>query len=85
MPMYDYKCPSCETEFEKTVKLANYQDPQDCPNCNTASPRMVKGAPALGDPVRLGLVKPSDAFRDRLRQIHETTPGSQLKYNSSYI
>ena len=83
--MYDYKCPSCEHEFEKNVKMANYQDPQPCPKCNTESSRTVKGAPGLGDAMRLGLQKPSDGFRDVLRRIHERTPGSQLKNNSSYI
>lgn len=85
MPIYDYKCPSCEHEFEKNVKMANYQDPQDCPECKTPSGRTVKGAPGIGDPIRLGLQKPDNGFRDVLRRIHERTPGSQLKNNSSYI
>jgi putative FmdB family regulatory protein len=85
MPIYDYKCPACDTDFEKTVRMANYLDPQECPKCQTMSDRTVKGAPSLGDPMRLGLQKPDNAFRDVLRNIHERTPGSQLKNNSSYI
>ena len=85
MPIYDYKCPACDHVFEKTVKMANYLELQDCPECNTKSERTVVGAPGLGDPMRLGLQKPSDGFKDVLRRIHERTPGSQLKNNSSYI
>jgi putative FmdB family regulatory protein len=85
MPIYDYKCPECDSEFEKNVKMVNYQDPQDCPHCSTPSMRFVKGAPGIGDPMRLGIMKPPEAFRDVLRNIHDRTPGSQLKSNSSYI
>lgn len=85
MPIYDYKCPACEHVFEKTVKMSNYLDAQDCPECNTKSDRTVVGAPGLGDPMRLGLQKPPEVFRDLLRSIDSRTAGSQLKNNSSYI
>lgn len=84
MPLYDYKCPNCQNEFEKNVKIANYQEPQECPSCQTLSERFVNGAPSFGDPMRMGLTKPPEAFKDVLRRIHEKTPGSQLKQNSSY-
>jgi putative FmdB family regulatory protein len=86
MPLYDYQCPACQHEFEKNVKVANYQDLQPCPKCETESGRIIKGCPGLGDPVRLGLQKPSDAFRDVLRSIADRTPGgSVMRNNSSYI
>lgn len=85
MPLYDYKCGTCEHEFEKSVKMSNYLDSQECPECGEKSDRTVKGAPGIGDPMRLGITKPSEGFRDVLRSIHERTPGSQLKNNSSYI
>lgn len=31
--------------------------------------QLVHGAPALGDSIRLGLRKPDDGFRDRLKEI----------------
>lgn len=31
--------------------------------------QLVHGAPSLGDPIRLGLKKPDDGFRDRLKEI----------------
>lgn len=85
MPIYDYKCPACDHVFEKTVKMANYLELQDCPECNTKSERTVVGAPGLGDPMRLGITKPPEVFRDLLRSIDSRTAGSQLKSNSSYI
>lgn len=85
MPVYDYKCPNCNTQFEKNVKMSDYQSDQPCPECSTASSRFVVGAPSLGDPVRLGLKKPDQGFRDILRSIDARTAGSTLKNNSSYI
>lgn len=34
--------------------------------------QMVYGAPAIGDSIRLGLRKPDDAFRDRLKEIKKS-------------
>lgn len=85
MPIYDYQCQTCNKEFEKNVKIANMTDPQPCPECQGETLRVIRGAPSMGDPVRLGLIRPSDGFRDVLRRIHAKTPGSQLNHNSSYI
>ena len=85
MPLYDYQCPKCQHEFEKNVKIAIMHEAQECPECQTASTRVIRGAPSMGDPIRLGLIKPSDVFRDRLREIHKKNPGSQLNRTSSYI
>lgn len=85
MPIYDYKCSACSTEFEKTVKMVNYKDDQECPSCSTMASRFVKGAPGIGDPMRLGITKPTEGWRSVLQKIHERTPGSTLKSNSSYI
>jgi putative FmdB family regulatory protein len=84
--VYDYKCLSCDEIFEKNVKIAQMNEMQECPYCGEShSEKFIGGAPALGDPVRLGLKKPPDVFRDRLREIHKTSPGSILSNNSSYI
>lgn len=36
---------------------------------NPAMQQVIHSAPALGDSIRLGLRKPDDGFRDRLREI----------------
>jgi putative FmdB family regulatory protein len=39
MPTYTYHCETCEDDFDDLVPLANYQEPQACPVCDTLSPR----------------------------------------------
>jgi hypothetical protein len=42
----------------------------------------VLSAPAIGDPVRLGLRKPAAGFRDLLKHIHKRAGGNnQYHYN----
>lgn len=86
MPIYDYKCKDCNHHFDKMVSMSNHKKEQLCPICSGISERTVGAyAPSIGDPIRLGLKKPSDGFRDLLRNIDAKTPGSILKNNSSYI
>jgi len=33
MPIYVFKCPECEEEFDQLLKLAEYDSPQQCPKC----------------------------------------------------
>jgi putative FmdB family regulatory protein len=37
MPIYAFKCSECETEFDRMLKLADWDEPQACPECE-ASP-----------------------------------------------
>lgn len=86
MPLYDYSCNDCEHIFEKTVKIAHMNDKQECPSCGSMdTTKFIGGAPALGDPVRLGIRRPDDTFKNVLKNIHHRSPGSTLKDNSSYI
>lgn len=87
MPMYDYLCASCGTTFEKNVRMSEYQSTQECPSCSAQAERTVGGyAPSIGDPVRLGITKPPEAFRDLLRNMADKYPGAKgMRNNSSYI
>ena len=59
---------------------------ESCANCGELSVKKVMlTAPTLGDPVRLGIRRPDNGFREVLQKIHDKTPGSTLKNNSSYI
>lgn len=40
MPIYEYKCPQCNTVFEEWVK-SHDTGPQNCPDCGTAAPHIV--------------------------------------------
>ena len=85
MPTYSYHCKECATDFDKLLKLADIETPQACPKCETPTERHIGGAPGFGDPMRMGRMKPSDEFKSLLKTIHERTPGSTLKDNSSFI
>lgn len=82
MPLYDYLCNACDHHFERTLKISEMTLPEGeaCPSCNT--PNSVKktlaGAPAMGDPVRLGIRKPGGDFREVLQKIHERNYKSNL-------
>ena len=57
-----------------------------CPDCQELRvKKVIMTAPALGDSVRLRIRRPDEGFKDVLRKIHDSTPGSTLKNNSSYI
>lgn len=86
MPTYDYKCKSCDELFEKNVKIAQMNEPQECPYCGVSdSEKFIGGAPALGDPVRLGIRRIDNGFKETLQRIDSLTPGSTLKDNSRYL
>lgn len=46
MPTYDYACPSCGG-FEALRTLSQRDEPAACPDCGTASPRVLAAAPRL--------------------------------------
>lgn len=66
MPLYDFK--NKETGELTEVSLSMSQYDEYCAN-NPHLERYHAGAPTIGDPIRLGLKKPDDAFRDKLKDI----------------
>jgi putative FmdB family regulatory protein len=85
MPTYDYRCKDCGNEFEVICKISEMDDKKVCPECSCEdTERFIGGAPSIGDPIRLGLRKVPDGFKDVLKKI-DKTPGSRLKSTSSFI
>lgn len=41
MPIYEYQCPQCGHVFEEWVKAAEAHGQEPCPQCGTASPRVI--------------------------------------------
>ena len=41
MPLYEYRCPECETTFEARRSMAECSDPIDCPNGHAGSRRLL--------------------------------------------
>ena len=71
MPYYDYKCNSCDHEFEKEMKIRDRKVPTEepCPECSEREVFQSLAKPYHGDPWHFAGKKPDEGFRDRLREI----------------
>lgn len=81
MPTYIYECKACSHHWEEVLYVDERKQPLDkpCPECEAEKQIvMLMGAPSIGDPVRLGRVKPPSDFRDRIKQIKKATPKNNL-------
>jgi putative FmdB family regulatory protein len=88
MPTYEYQCEKCEHYFTKFTSISNMNlaEEEPCPNCaEVAVKKVMFNAPSIGDPVRLRIRRPDGGFKEVLQKIHEKTPGSRIKNNSSFI
>ena len=88
MPTYEYQCDKCEHYFTKFTSIAKMLESEEepCPNCSeVAVKKVMLTAPAIGDAVRLRVRRPDGGFKEVLHKIHEKTPGSRIKDNSSFI
>lgn len=69
MPMYTFKCNSCEEIFDVLCNIAS-KDNQVCPKCESTDYQHHHITPlAMGDPVRLGVRRVDDGFREVLSKI----------------
>jgi putative FmdB family regulatory protein len=41
MPLYEFRCPECETTFEARRPMAEASDPINCPNGHVGSRRLL--------------------------------------------
>ena len=88
MPTYEYQCEKCEHYFTRNVSISSMYAPEGepCANCGeVAVKKVILTAPTLGDPVRLGIRRPDNGFKEVLQKIHDKAPGSTLKSHSSFI
>ncbi|HEX7239527.1 MAG TPA: zinc ribbon domain-containing protein [Longimicrobiaceae bacterium] len=46
MPTYEYRCPSCGSEFEKFQRMSD-EPVAECPSCGAASERRLSGGAGL--------------------------------------
>ena len=49
MPVYEYKCSSCDLVFEKTAKMSEMNKIETCPNCEAFSKLQVSVGATFGD------------------------------------
>ena len=66
MPSYTFK--DLNTEEELTM-IMSMSEREEYVKSNPHMQQVIHSAPALGDPIRLGLKKPDNGFRDRLKEI----------------
>lgn len=74
MPTYDFKDTNTGEVFTRLMKISEREQYlQDNPHIET-----VLTAPNLIDPVRLGVRKVDNGFKEVLQKVHSKTPGSAL-------
>lgn len=73
MPTYDFKDEETGEITTHVMKIAELDEFKK----NNPNLRQVLGATAMGDPVRLGIRKHDDGFREVLNKIADRTPGGK--------
>ena len=83
MPTYDYKCEKCEHEFEEMLSISRREEPTEVPcerQLHRAAPicggeiKMKAVAPGIGDPLKMGLIKPDGRYVEKLKEIKKNHP-----------
>lgn len=80
MPLYDFKDTNTGEIFEKFMSISSKaQYLKENPHIEP----VLSGLPPLIDPVRLGIRKTDNGFREVMQKIHSRSPGSDLnkKFN----
>jgi len=80
MPAYDYYCEKCDQSFELFRKVAerNNTNNEECDR-NDCNLQLKPASPLIGyDSFSLAGRKPTDGFRDRLKEIKKNVPGAQI-------
>lgn len=81
MPLYDFRNKDTGEVFEKMMSISAKEEYlKQNPNIES-----MLGMNALIDPVRLGLRRPDQGFKEVLQRIDEKTAGSRLKDFSNHL
>ena len=80
MPLYDYECKHCGSFFDELLSMSDRQKPtkEPCPKCKAKEVVQILLTMNIGDPVRLGIKKPSREFNEVLTKISDAHPRSNL-------
>lgn len=66
MPVYTFKDLNTGNEFTTVMSMT---EREEYLKANPNIQQQLISAPSLGDPIRMGLKKPDNGFRDRLKEI----------------
>ena len=85
MPLYDYQCQSCGIVFEEQMLIAERKVPTEkpCFQCGEGEIELMISPVSIGDPVRLGVTKPSAEFNDVMQKIKHNHPLAQFQRDTS--
>jgi len=80
MPTYQFRNKETNEVIEKILKISDRElFLENNPNFEPYH----SSAPSLGDPIRLGIIKPDNGFKEVLQKINERNPNNTLsKYSS---
>ena len=76
--IYHYVCTGCGHHFDVVKKLAEIDRVEVCPECVTDITKRIIHAPGFTTSESLGRRKAPDGFRDIIKTIHQSTPGSKI-------
>ena len=74
MPTYSFRNIKTGEEFDEIMSISKLEEYK----LNNPHLEQLLGTPPIGDPVRLGMKKPDDTFRDILKQIKKNTDGKRI-------
>jgi putative FmdB family regulatory protein len=83
MPLYDRRCSSCDELFEVSCKIAEKEDPHECPHCGSIDGEWMLSISNAIPSDRLGRGR-DGGFREVLSKIHHSMPGSTLKDRNTF-
>lgn len=66
MPSYTFKDTETGEQFTTVMSMA---EREEFLSANPHMQQVIHSAPSIGDTIRMGMRKPDDGFRDRLREI----------------
>ena len=79
MPLYEFRNTETDEVIEKFMSIASREEfLKENPHMSP----IISGGNALIDPVRLGIRRPDQGFKEVLQRIHEKTAGSTLNKTS---
>ena len=80
MPTYQYKCSECENSFEEIRRIADREIPVDkvCGVCGRGKIQLIPQIPSMISMRGSWRQHTSDGWKDRLKEIKRSKPGSRL-------
>ena len=94
MPLYDYRCNVCNEIWEEVQRMTNNKVPETlpCPKCGaensveqTVAFTTLPMSCTMEASNSIRKLNNASKFKEKLQQIHDNTPGSQLNKSSTIV